>query len=679
MPLPSRPAFAKKVCSPNSPTTRLLTAALALLAALALGACNDSSTNLKALTVDPDDTTIEEGDTQQFSALGTYDDDTTADFTTGVYWSSASTGIVSINQDGLATAEGEGQTTISATDGVTGVFDSATVTVLPAPVSMGNPSSSKSLEDTITFTVDGTEETYQGTAAANPVGFDPWVYTEYDAATGRTVIAARWGYNSSVFFFDNWIELVVDGQNAGNYDYPTNDNGRIYLERSGARHEIDFQSPINTSVNISVDEIGAVDTAATGSFSAVLCDESIVFSESAGDECADTANQVTITGGTFNATRGPDLGTLTNPRYLDKNSGSQMHRLDAGYADETYYVMYEVTPGMVYSVELRNMDEDLDLIAYGGDATFSTPVVCDLVNNTLNAGPAPEKCAITASGGDDLLYFKVVRQDPFPVGQAFYDIEARDVPPGVELSIEIVAIVDNPGSDEIVYRITNNGATPASGSVDVDFFQAPGAPPAISSPGDVGANPGIAIPPAGGTFVGTLSYSIGPAGSFAYVTVDRTNTFSEADEGNNVSPGFAWGTLGTAYYVDTYQTMSGCCTNTFLELSTPDASGALITNDNAGPDGGNGYSGFKFFANPGRPMLFRVYAVSGPTDYPYTIEITDGGGFATGPGPAAPANPDSFEPDDTPQEATPLFINVPQVHTVASPDSEDFFIFNQPN
>jgi hypothetical protein len=80
--------------------------------------------NAKALvgiSVSPPTTSFPIGTTQQYSAVGKYNDGTTSDLTSAVNWSSSSPAIATVSQGGLATGVSSGATDISAsTSGITG-------------------------------------------------------------------------------------------------------------------------------------------------------------------------------------------------------------------------------------------------------------------------------------------------------------------------------------------------------------------------------------------------------------------------------------------------------------------------------------------------------------------------------------------------------------------------------
>lgn len=86
---------------------------------------------LTALTVTPASATINQGQNQQFTATGTFNDLTTQVLTTFATWSSSSPGVAVVSNFGLATASGPGSTNIKAVynQGGNTVNDTATLNV----------------------------------------------------------------------------------------------------------------------------------------------------------------------------------------------------------------------------------------------------------------------------------------------------------------------------------------------------------------------------------------------------------------------------------------------------------------------------------------------------------------------------------------------------------------------
>ncbi len=80
-----------------------------------------SSAVLQSIAVTPADTSLPAGETEQFTATGTYSDKSTQNLTDQVTWASSDTSWITISATGLATSMSPGPVTISATlDGITG-------------------------------------------------------------------------------------------------------------------------------------------------------------------------------------------------------------------------------------------------------------------------------------------------------------------------------------------------------------------------------------------------------------------------------------------------------------------------------------------------------------------------------------------------------------------------------
>ena len=95
------------------------------------GGGNDSALPQKTLisiAVTPNNTSIVMGATQQFTATGTYSDNTMQDLTTLVSWRSLNESIATISNTGLSTAAAIGTSIITATSG--DISGSATLTVI---------------------------------------------------------------------------------------------------------------------------------------------------------------------------------------------------------------------------------------------------------------------------------------------------------------------------------------------------------------------------------------------------------------------------------------------------------------------------------------------------------------------------------------------------------------------
>ncbi len=114
---------------------------------------------LQSIAVTPANPSIVQGATQQFTATGTYSDNTTQNITSTVTWSSATTATATINTTGLATGIGVGTSNITASlNGVTSTVDVLTVSatdVAPVVTSVSSttPNGTYGVNSTIAITV----------------------------------------------------------------------------------------------------------------------------------------------------------------------------------------------------------------------------------------------------------------------------------------------------------------------------------------------------------------------------------------------------------------------------------------------------------------------------------------------------------------------------------------------
>ena len=162
-----------------------------------------------SIAVTPSDPSFANGSTQQFTATATYSNNTTANVTSSVTWSSSNTSVATIASGGLATGQGGGTTTISATLNSLKGSTTATVTVSGAA-------------NITTFHVDANrsglndQETVLTTANVAPATFgklfscpvDGYVYGEPLILSNQTINGARHNVlfvateNDSVYAYD---------------------------------------------------------------------------------------------------------------------------------------------------------------------------------------------------------------------------------------------------------------------------------------------------------------------------------------------------------------------------------------------------------------------------------------------------------------------------------------------
>ncbi len=131
-----------------------------------------SASTITSITISPASAQILPGGTQQYSATGTFGNNTTGDVTTQVNWKSSATNIATIDSSGLATAVALGVTNISATSG--------SVISTASPLTVSNKTvQSVSVTCTLTTLTAGTQT--QCTATAN-----------YSDGTNTVGVTASW-------------------------------------------------------------------------------------------------------------------------------------------------------------------------------------------------------------------------------------------------------------------------------------------------------------------------------------------------------------------------------------------------------------------------------------------------------------------------------------------------------
>jgi hypothetical protein len=93
-----------------------------------------SAPTLTSIAVTPANPAIATGGTQQFTATGTYSDNSMQNLTNQVTWASSAASVATINSSGIATGVSGGSSTISAAQGQ--VSGGTTLTVQPAPLTI---------------------------------------------------------------------------------------------------------------------------------------------------------------------------------------------------------------------------------------------------------------------------------------------------------------------------------------------------------------------------------------------------------------------------------------------------------------------------------------------------------------------------------------------------------------
>jgi hypothetical protein len=146
-----------------------------------------TAATLVSIEVTPASASIASGLTQQFTAVGTYTDNSTQDLTSAVTWASSSSAVASISNasgsNGLATAAGVGSTNIAASLSSVG-SPAASLTVTAAVVGAAGVWSGTPAAGTSAFMLsDGAGDFFYYTSSATCMG----LYTGTLAVSGTTV------------------------------------------------------------------------------------------------------------------------------------------------------------------------------------------------------------------------------------------------------------------------------------------------------------------------------------------------------------------------------------------------------------------------------------------------------------------------------------------------------------
>ncbi len=183
----------------SSPGTCTITATLGSISGSTTLTVTAAASTLKSITITPAKASVSLGGTQQFAAIGTYSDQSTADLTDQATWSSADPQIASTSATGLASGAKIGFTTVMAT--LNGISGTANLAVVGVPRYLYDLSDAGRDVSRLTINASTGQPRYLGyqtTKAYNNVGFgclsidpsDQYAYVTsqiQDAGTGAVV------------------------------------------------------------------------------------------------------------------------------------------------------------------------------------------------------------------------------------------------------------------------------------------------------------------------------------------------------------------------------------------------------------------------------------------------------------------------------------------------------------
>jgi uncharacterized protein YjdB len=173
---------------PNIPiSSRISLVCAVLISAIGCGQFFPGGNTITSLQVAPSSATVQPGTTQQYTATATYGNNTTADVTSQVTWSTSPTSVATINSSGLLTAVALGTASIRAQSsngiiGTTGV-SVATKQVTSVAIQPLLQTLSLSGSPTVQFTATAT---YQDGSTANVTAIATWTSTPSSVATIST-------------------------------------------------------------------------------------------------------------------------------------------------------------------------------------------------------------------------------------------------------------------------------------------------------------------------------------------------------------------------------------------------------------------------------------------------------------------------------------------------------------
>jgi 6-phosphogluconolactonase len=191
---------------------RLALAAISLLCAVLLAACGSSAPVLRGVSVTPPTATIDNNTTQQFTATAFYSNGSQQS-ATGATWTSSNAAVATVDANGVATALGNGTTTITASMG--GFSGSAVLTVSRTLVSIAiSPAAPQTvaLGLTANYTAMGTFLNADGTTSTS----DITTIVTWNSSNGAAATIDNTGLVTTVATGTTNISASLDGVNSPN-------------------------------------------------------------------------------------------------------------------------------------------------------------------------------------------------------------------------------------------------------------------------------------------------------------------------------------------------------------------------------------------------------------------------------------------------------------------------------
>lgn len=274
---------------------------------------------LVSIAVSPTEPSIYSGQTQNFTAVGTYSDASTQSITTQVTWTSSATAVATVSNaggtEGRATGVAAGSTTITATHVGTGISGSTTLTILASDTTAPTVIGAASLSPTtvrITFS-ESVNETEATTASNYKVSLASAVSGSCsdngNFATAPTTLSV-----SSVSGSGAVYTLTLGSSQTSGTSYT------VLVDRDGI-HDVGAPTPNALGCPNYADFVGQEQLKVSSAICASTTSFIVTFSKPVrtGNNVAGSAECTTATecGYRYLTTGGTSLGNITSAKILD--------------------------------------------------------------------------------------------------------------------------------------------------------------------------------------------------------------------------------------------------------------------------------------------------------------------------------------------------------------------------
>ena len=403
-----------------------------------------SAATLVSVAVQSKDISVPLGETEQFSAIGTYTDGSAADLTSTASWSSSVPGIISVNGGGMGTTKAAGQASITAT--VAGISGMTSFTVSPAglvsiAVTASNPSlplgNSEQLTATGTYTDKSTKDV---TASVTWTSSSPGVVSVSigGAVQAKTVgpaqiSATSGGISGSVGLNVSSAALVSIAVSAGNPSLPLGTGEQLsaigtYTDKSTKDITASVTWSSSAPSVVSVSSGGAVQAKSVGPAQISAASASIIGSASlnvssaalvsiavsAGNPSLPVGNSEQLTAtGTYTDKSTKDItGSVTwassAPGVISVSSGGAVQAKSVGAAgvsassgSATGSTKLSVLPAALVGIDISSASESVpvgDTLQLSAVGTLTDGSTKDLTSSVNWASSSPNVLRVKSAG-----------------------------------------------------------------------------------------------------------------------------------------------------------------------------------------------------------------------------------------------------------------------------------------